>query len=212
MEIEFLSKQNLVNNIWEFKFSKPNSLAFDAGDYVELSIPGTGSHWLSMASAPNEDHLLFTIKIRDQLSPFKAALKKLTPGDKLVISPAIGNFNLPRSDEKILFIALGIGITPYRGMLASKPQHPKSISLLYVAKDDEHIYEDFIKESGVTYLKHNARFGIDELGTLVPDYSERIIYLSGPQPACLEIYKNLIQSGFDRHRIKLEYFPGYQKI
>ena len=211
MELEFIRKQNLVGKIWEYTFTKPAAFSYDAGDYVELGIPNVGTHWLSMASAPEEDKLLFTVKIRDQLSGFKAALQNMQPGDTVVSSPAIGNFNLPKPGQKALFTALGIGITPYRSLLNTNADHSNN-TLLYIARDNEHVYEDVIAQSGVNYVKHNARFELHELESLVPDYKEHIVYLSGPQAACMDIYTRLVESGFERTRIKLEYFPGYLKI
>jgi ferredoxin-NADP reductase len=213
MEIEFISRINLVADIWEFTFSKPSAFNFDAGDYVELSIPNVGSRWLSMPSSPNENTLKFTLKIRQPISGFKAALQLLKPRDIVLTSPAIGNFNLPRQNKQLLFIALGLGITPYRSMLQS-PEIKifDDISLLYVAKPKEHIYESEIKSSKVKYIKHEARFASKDLLKLVPDYTKRIIFLSGPENACIKLFNELIDHGISLHQIKLEYFTGYDKI
>ncbi len=213
MEIEFIGKRNLVGDIWELTFSKPSGLIFDAGDYVELGIPKIGSRWLSMSSSPNENVLKFTIKIKIPLSGFKASLHKLKPKDVVLISPAIGNFNLPRRNQNLLFIALGLGITPYRSMMLSpEMKNLNDISLLYVAKPNEHIYEEEINASSVKYIKHEARFASVDLLELVPDYKQRVIYLSGPETACIKLFSELIDSGIDKRQIKLEYFTGYDKI
>ncbi len=213
MEIEFISRINLVSDIWEYCFTKPQALTYDPGDYVELGIAGIDSRWLSMSSSPTEDVLKFTIKIKPPLSDFKSTLASLKPKEVVYISPAIGNFNLPRQNKQILFIALGLGITPYRSMLQSPEIKAfDDISLLYVAKPNEHIYESEINTSLIKYIKHQARYASKYLLELVPDYTKRIIYLSGPEGACIKLFNELIDHGIERHQIKLEYFTGYDKI
>lgn len=213
MEIEFISGQNLVADIWEYTFSKPSAFTFDAGDYVELGIPSVDSRWLSMSSSPSENILRFTIKLRQPVSGFKAAIRNLKPKDTVLISPAIGNFNLPRQTKPLLFIALGLGITPYRSMMySSEISKFSDICLLYVAKPGEHIYETEISSSKVRYIKHGARFATSDLLDLVPDYKDRIIYLSGPETACIKLFEELLEDGIERQQIKLEYFTGYDNI
>ena len=213
MEIEFISRFNLVSDIWEYCFTKPQALTYNPGDYVELGIASIDSRWLSMSSSPTEDVLKFTIKIKPPLSDFKSALASLKPKDVVYISPAIGNFNLPRQNKRLLFIALGLGITPYRSMLKSPEiNNFDDISLLYIAKPNEHIYQTEIESSPVKYIKHETRFASKDLLELVPDYTKRLIYLSGPETACIKLFNELIDHGFDRHQIKLECFTGYDKI
>ena len=205
-----MKKTNLVTDIWEIHFTKPYALVYDAGDYVDLGIPNVDAHMLSMSSNPNEENLVFTVRISQDASKFKRALANLKPGDKCYISPAIGNFNLPfNRDKKLLFMALGIGITPYRSLML-EDNLPADTQLLYAAREGEHIYEDVIEKSGVKYIKQSQHVTAKQILDLVRDCTERIIYLSGPEPACIQLYAELLAAGIERHRIKLEYFPGYK--
>lgn len=209
MEIEFLEKINLVSDIWEIYFARPAAFAYDAGDYVDLSVPNVDAHMLSMSSNPKEENLRFTVRITNNPSKFKRALAKLKSGDKCYISPAIGNFNLPYTDnKKILFVALGIGITPFRSLL-QEDDLPADTQVLYAANSAEHIYEDVIKQSGAEYVKQDQKLNGKLILQLIPDCAERIVYLSGPEAACIQIYSELLGAGIKRHNIKLEYFPGY---
>jgi len=210
METALISKTKLADEVWEFCFKKPPAFTFEAGDYVSLGITNVAARWLSMASHPDEKDLLFTVKIPDTSpSYFKQAFMKLVPGDSCVMSPAIGNFNLPRDDSKILFVAFGIGVTPYRAMLGGHVKNPGHITLLYAAKPGQHIHEDVIKKSGVHYIKREQRFDLTELAKLVPDYKERIIFIAGPEIACQSLYAALLHDGMPRMQLKLEYFTGY---
>ena len=116
MEIKFVQKLKETPQIWSFFFTQPAGFSFEAGDYVELAIPGVDRRWLTITSAPSEKHLQFTTKLSD--SKFKQALSQLEVGNHAVISPAIGSFNLPQTEQNLIFVAGGLGITPYRSMLA----------------------------------------------------------------------------------------------
>ena len=51
-------------------------------------------------------------------SAFKRALGAMAPGDTIYAAQLAGNFTLPADpEEKLAFIAGGIGITPFRSML-----------------------------------------------------------------------------------------------
>jgi len=208
MEIKFLSKTNLATDIWEFHFTKPKAFTFTAGDYVDFGFPDVGAHWLTIASSPEESELIFVVRIRTQPSIFKKRMSLLEPGDKCIISPAIGSFNLPRAERKILFIALGIGIVPYRSILESKPSNPSDITLLYTAHTGEFIFEDIISTSKVIYLKRERRLSVDEVPKLARDYKDHLIYLAGPELPCQQIYAELLHAGIPRMQLKLEYFTG----
>ena len=208
MEIKFLSKTNLVTDIWEFHFTKPPAFTFTAGDYVDFGFPDVGAHWLTIASSPEENELIFVVRIRTQPSIFKKRMSLLKPGDKCIISPAIGSFNLPRAERKLLFIALGIGIVPYRSMLEGKPTNPSDITLLYTAHAGEFIFEDIITASKIHYIKRETRLTVDEVPKLANDYKDHLIYLAGPELPCQQIYAELLHEGIPRMQLKLEYFTG----
>ena len=208
MEIKFLSKTHLLTDIWEFHFTKPKAFTFTAGDYVDFGFPDVGAHWLTIASSPEENELIFVVRIRTQPSIFKKRMSLLKPGDKCIISPAIGSFNLPRAERKILFIALGIGIVPYRSILEGKPTNPSDITLLYTAHAGEFIFEDIISASKVIYLKRETRLSVDDVPKLANVYKDHLIYLAGPELPCQQIYAELLHEGIPRMQLKLEYFTG----
>ena len=209
MEIKFISKANIVGDIWEFRFSKPSAFLYQAGDYVDFTVPNVAARMLSMSSNPRESELIFTMRIVKNSSAFKQALSTLKPDNVCLISPAIGNFNLPIIPKPILFIAIGIGITPYRSLLLEESL-PEDSRLIYTARAREHIYEDIITKSKIDYTKREGRLQLDQIAMSTPDFKQRIIYLAGPEPACVKLYAELLQAGLKRSQIKLEYFPGYK--
>ena len=43
----------------------------------------------------------------------------------------------------------------------------------------------------------------------IPDFGERIFYISGPQPMVVRFQHVLKALGIARSRIKVDYFPGF---
>lgn len=217
MQTEFIGKKHLDNDVWQFEFTKPANFNFIAGDFCELELGDTkvgGARWLTIACSPLDKNLCFITKIPDEPSDFKKSLSNLKPAQKAWLSPALGMFHLPRNtDEKVLFLALGLGITPYYSMLKLANQQSKTINtnLLYWAKSEQHLnFAELATAKLITTDEHPI--SLASIGKLAPDWQERTIYLSGPEPVCLELYKDLRKSGIPQKRIKLDYFEGYDEI
>jgi len=215
MEITLKESKNLVDDIWEYQFSRPKALQFDAGDYVEVGLGESGRRWLTIASAPTDNKLTFITKISDKRSDFKQSLSSLAPGSTATISPAIGNFNLPPADSRsLLWVAGGIGITPYLSMLRwldTKPHRQPQIDLLYAAKPRQHIYLKEVESSAATVVAQNQRTTLHDIQQLAAD-KQPLIYLSGPEPLCKQLWQQLLNSGLNNTDIKLDYFEGYDTL
>ena len=88
--------------------------------YVTIPQPSTLSpqkHHFTISSSPTEPFLQFTTKYRQE-SDYKKALWQKRAGDSLEINGPFGSFVLDEKDTSPrLFIAGGIGITPFRSMI-----------------------------------------------------------------------------------------------
>lgn len=220
MDISFLGKRNEVEDIWSFDFQKPMGFTFDAGDYVELSLayPQSslgGRRWLTLASPPHVEYVRFITIIPDSPSDFKSELYQLQPGNTATISPAIGTFNLPRSTKtKILWIAGGIGVTPFISM-AQNIQHrdeKRDICMLYTAKPGKFIAQPELRAVTTQYETTSSRPNLQYISGVSSDYEERQVYISGPQNYCEKIYHELLEYGLKRNQLHLDYFPGYSQF
>ena len=100
-------------------------LPFAAGQYLEWTLPlqqadSRGNRrYFTIASAPTEETVRLGVKFAPDGSAFKRGLARLQAGDQIVASQLAGSFTLPRHrSRKLVFIAGGICITPFRSMLA----------------------------------------------------------------------------------------------
>lgn len=108
------------------KLIDPPEIAFNAGQYVDVYIPGTEEHRsYSMANTPStDDHLEFMIKLYSG-GKFSSLLDgRLKVGDKLKVKGPYGTFTLrEKSDRDIIFIGGGAGMAPIWCLLNYMAEH-----------------------------------------------------------------------------------------
>jgi glycine betaine catabolism B len=111
---------------------------------IRLHLPGVDDPWgasrtFSLSSSPSEAGFLqVTCKISD--TPFKQALSRLLPGARAEVYGPLGSFLLDTS-RPCVFVAGGIGITPFRGMIryAADTGVRVPLTLLYSARVPEEL-------------------------------------------------------------------------
>jgi ferredoxin-NADP reductase len=97
------------------------------------------THHFSIVNSPNQKSVLaLTTRLRLEQSLFKRTLNDAKIGDEVEIGKIAGSFILPDgTDQPIVLIALGIGITPYMSMLNWAMQENKPYKLTLIYSDDE---------------------------------------------------------------------------
>lgn len=218
---------------YDFVFRSPRKLAFQAGQYLEWTLgldqPDSRGNrrYFTLASAPSEDSVRLGVKFYEASSAFKRALAAMAPGDTIHAAQLAGNFTLPASPRtKLVFMAGGIGITPFRSMLQYllDRQEARPIVVLYGNERQEDIaYRDVLdaaeRELGIwtVYAVAKDAIGGQYPGTIdarlvrkaIPDYKDRIFYISGPQAMVKALTWKLQRMGVRRSRIKVDFFPGF---
>ncbi len=218
---------------YDFVFSTPNRVAFQAGQYLEWTLgldhgDNRGNRrYFTVASAPTEDTVRLGVKFYRQPSAFKRALGDMAPGDTIHAAQIAGNFTLPRNqDKKLAFLAGGIGITPFRSMLQYliDQGEARPVVVLYGSETQEDIaYGDVLDAAErrlgirtVYAIARGAQRGqypgyIDGrlVKAAIPDWRERTFYISGPQAMVKAVRHELTSMGVHRSRIKTDFFPGF---
>ncbi len=218
---------------YDFIFSSPRKLAFQAGQYLEWTLgmdhpDNRGNRrYFTLASAPSEESVRLGVKFYPMSSAFKRALGAMEPGDTIYASQLSGSFTLPANPEaKLAFLAGGIGITPFRSMLQYliDEGEKRPIIVLYGTETPQDIaYRDVLaaarRELGIRTIhavERGARRGeysglIDArlVREAIPDFRERIFYVSGPQAMVKSVRHMLLKLGVRRSRIKVDFFPGF---
>ena len=209
-------------------------VAFRPGQffYVTLRDPpynderGPRRHF-SIVSSPNERGVLaLTTRLRD--SAFKRSLRDLPIGAEAEVGPIAGRFTLPEDRSRpLVFIAGGIGITPFRSMLryVQEERLDYRITLLYANRDrGSAAFLDELEAMAaqnpnlrlVLTMTDEPAWGgerrrIDAafLREYLGDPAAYVYYLAGP-PAMVEAAAQaLAELGVDAAAVKKENFVGY---
>ena len=218
----FEEKIELAKDCYEFVFNPGKPLAFEAGQYMEWSLPHLKQdnrgirRYFTVSSAPNQKDVRVGIRFAEKSSSFKQELMKFKKGDKLFAGSMAGDFILPRKKQKFVFIAGGIGITPFISMIRDlmEKNQRTDITMFYANKTNDIPYLDLLNQAkekiGLKLVLVTGGFITKEMvQSETPDFNERMFYLSGPN-AMVENYKNLIRNlGVSRTKIKTDYFPGF---
>ncbi len=220
-------KEKLATDIYDFEFVPDQEMSFKPGQYMEFTMehPSQDSRgirrYLTIASSPTEQNISLGIKFYDKTSSFKKYLMTANPGQKIVASQLAGDFTLPKDkNEKLVFVAGGIGITPFRSMIKYllDSNEKRQIVLYYLNKKPGDIsYKDVFDKAeqqlGVKVIYSILDIPPDsyykKIAEEVPDYKERFFYISGPNSMVTAFETNLRKIGVRKSHIKTDYFPGF---
>ena len=211
--------RQLSPDAFELSFARPQQLRYNAGQYMELTLPHRhvdsrgNRRTFSITSGTSEPELKFAFRRFARGSSFKQALLALEPGALVRAAHVAGNFTLPEDvTQRLLFIAGGIGITPFHSMIASL-RESRDIIVLYAARSrQDFVYvQDFeaARTHGIRTHYLTDDLPSEELRRLVPDLAQRMVYLSGPDGMVRARRAQLKTLGVHASHIKTDYFTGY---
>ena len=218
--------QKISDRVYNYVFTSDAShrpLAYQPGQYLEWTISGVkfdsrgNRRTFTIASSPTESTIQLGVKFYQPSSNFKQALKALKPGSHIYAGQLAGNFTLPSDPtKKLVFIAGGIGITPFRSMVKYLVDNgqKRDIKLFYFVSDQTEIaYADVwqqAKANGIDVIPViNGKLDEAFVKTSIPDHAQRSFYLSGPQ-LMIEGYRATLRKiGIPIRQIEADYFSGY---
>ncbi len=226
--LKLQDKQDVAARTKAFLFEPLKPIKFQAGQFLQWSLPHSKPdqrgirRWFTIASSPTEERIMLATKLAPEKgSSFKRTLANLNPGDEITATPADGEFILPADqNKKLVFIAGGIGITPFRSMVKNllDTNQPRDIILLYSVKTPEEIaFKEIWDEAKQKFGLKAVCVVTDKVGFItpdlikqeVPDWQQRLFYVSGPEPMVEAFEKMLANMGILDDNIKRDYFPGY---
>lgn len=137
-KIVLLQKKQLAEKTWGLWFQKPENFSFHPGQYLRLWLPGTHidgfDDWrdFTIASSPSDKDLL--IVTREGIRLFKQTLLDIPLDSKIAIQAPMGGFYL-RSNEKRrqVFLAGGVGVTPFYSMIKHSVESGLDLSITLIA-------------------------------------------------------------------------------
>jgi predicted ferric reductase len=213
------SLTTLGNGTWSLLLApRGNTMKFEAGQFAYLSFGDrlAEEHPFTIASSVNDRDLRFGIK---ELGDWTRRLRGLKPGQLVRVEGPFGAFTPWQGfSRRQVWIAGGIGITPFLSAVASWPREGERpvVDLFYCVRDEASaafleelrafapslgsFHFNMICESVV------GRINGEAVSQSVDDYRKRDYFLCGP-PAMMEnITAQLVQLGVPRDLIHFERF------
>jgi ferredoxin-NADP reductase len=225
MTLQLISKEHLVDNVWAFRFQPSEPLVYTAGQYVRVELPhdnpdeeGT-KRWFTNSAAPFEGILQISTRVTD--STFKQTLSKLEVGStalQLIEAPE-GDFVWQDTELPIVFIAGGIGVTPFHSILKQRVHDglPLSATLIYGGRTEDLPFKDVLVEWSRANPRLKVKYVIGEpltaekLAEVEPDLNKSLVYLSGPEQMVHALGSELMAHGLPEAQFKHDGFPNYNE-
>jgi ferredoxin-NADP reductase len=209
------------------------NVEFEPGQYfwVELLDPpyedekGPRRH-ITVVTSPTEGVLGLATRIRD--TAFKRSLVEMPEGASVDVEQPKGSFVLPEDTSKqYVFVAGGIGITPFRSMLRyiADKGLDYDITLVYSNRDVESTaFLDELKELESVVPRCRVIFTMTDdpswegdkrmldaevLRELLGDLESFHFMIAGPPPMAKSVEASLIEAGLSEDQVQSDSFSGY---
>jgi ferredoxin--NADP+ reductase/benzoate/toluate 1,2-dioxygenase reductase subunit len=210
--VSVLSTRHLTNSAYVVRLER-DGLDFEAGQYISLGLPGTADkREYSIYSGMNDDYLEVLVKEIDG-GVVSRQLKQLNPGSKAEMDGPFGFFTLGLEQQaggKLVFIASGTGIAPFRSYIRSYPA--LDYKIIHGVRYGDEAYDARTYDTG-RYLLCTSRDNRGIFKGRVTDYLEKTspdpkahYYLCGNSNMIHDAYDILKEKGLDAGRIHAEVY------
>jgi ferredoxin-NADP reductase len=229
--------EHVAEGTMAFHFAKPAGFEYQAGQSIDMTLlspPETdaegNTRTFTLASAPFDSDLMITTRMRD--TAFKRVMGKASPGLEVKLEGPGGSFVLHRkADKPAVFLAGGIGITPFLSIVR-QAAHDKTAHQLYLfysnRRPEDAPFLEVLTETAkqnpnchliptMTHAADSRREWKGETGFIdksmlvkyLPTIQGPIYYLAGPPAMVAAMRGMLTDSGADEDDIRTEEFSGY---
>ncbi len=189
-----------------------------------LGVPGQSrAHPYSLSAMPDPDLLRVTVK---DLGDDSAWVRELRPGTRVALEGPYGRFTSERRrGRRVLLLGCGVGVTPLRALAEELSSAPGDVVLLHrVRTTADALFADELdvlaartglrvvllpgpRASEDSFLPgHGTGADVPALRRLVPDVSERDVYLCGPQAWSRAARRAVLAAGVPVDRLHEERF------
>ncbi len=203
---------------------------FNSGQYISimLELPGGGVVFrnYSLSCSPNDKYYRISVKREENGLVSNYLHDTLCQGDKISVNPPYGRLCLNETDNPVMLISGGVGITPMMSILqdAVKQQLTRQIYFIHGTRNkNTHAFKDDVvtltaDHDNVNhhffYSRNSVKAADTEPGRITMNSVKEIasnqknaeFYLCGPAQMMKDLYRELINWGVTPNNIVYEYF------
>ena len=234
MKVKIKNKKFVAKDTLRVEFELEKNIFFRAGQHSSITIediefedPRGNMRLFSFVNPPFDNkHYIITTRLRG--SGFKEALKNLPDGSTVDMGGVGGDLVLPDDkSQPLVFIAGGIGITPFMSMLSHIFENnlPYKITLFYSNRDRESTpYFDeiekwaskhenfdvmFLMTKDDTWKRERGHIDGNVISEYIDDINGSQYFVVGPPKMVKSVEQELLNVGIDEEQILRESFGGY---
>lgn len=232
-----VGREAIAAGTWAFHFRKPAGFSFKPGQAMDLVLANppmtdaaSSRHAFSIACAPFEE--VVTVATRLRGSVFKNALAALSIGSAATLDGPFGSLTLHADPGRpAIFIAGGIGITPFISMLrdATRNELPHRFVLVYANRrpEDTAFLSELrrlescashfrllptmtqLDEPGETWPGRTGRIDRNLILGLKNENPMAIYYVAGSPSMVADMRRLLANAAINDEDVRSEEFYGY---
>lgn len=233
MKVKLIKKQDEARGTVSFFWEPEKQVNYKPGQYFYFTISplkypdprGTTRHF-TISSSPTEGNIIrLTTRIREE-SGFKKSLNELPVGTIVDGEGPNGVFLFDEKENLTnVFIAGGIGITPFRSMIryVADKNLSSPIYLIYSNSDDDFVFKKELDEIASAHPNIKVRYVVTSVeGHLDQAKISEIIgnwkleneksltwWLCGPPPMIDAVEKLMVEMKISGGNVRSEKFTGY---
>lgn len=203
-----IEKVKFLGDITEIYFTKPQGFTFQPGQFIFIRFPRFEGYKqlfpFSLSNDPSQKQVRVSIKQSGDYTTEN--IPRLREGDSAVIMGPYGMFGerYLRHDKDMIWIAGGIGITPFLSLAKHESIHPsgRKIHLIWVIKNkndafhDHELVAEMKRNKNFNYVhwfsEKQGRITVDDIIRIVGGKTElkkRLIFMCGPPPMMYSLCK-----------------------
>lgn len=237
--LPFVKKEQLTRDAFTFYFKRNGTEhSFTPGQYYEITLDinnaderGNARVFTISSSPTNQEYITITTRIIQ--SSFKMKLNELQPGDMIQFGGPWDDLNFDERDTTPrVFIAGGIGVTPYHSIMQYVTDKNITTPMILFASwhtREEMVFDDFFRNANnhlenFAYVPTLTNEVLDkgqwdgELGQIdrqmmekyVSDASKSKFYFSGPPAMVMALKQTVKEMGVIEDNLFSEDFEGYK--
>ena len=194
MALRVTRNDKIADGINMFEFRDPGGKPlpeFTAGAHITIRTPNGTLRKYSLCNDPAERDR-YAVAIKREINGRGGSINLIDgvkAGDELMVAPPVNDFELPQRATDFLFIAGGIGVTPFMAMIREAKAAGKRFRLFYCSRSpettafiDELSAPEFKDSVVIHYDYGDSSRSLDLKPILAERKNREHLYCCGPRP------------------------------